>query len=74
MSVERERVAWRRMGGLGLIRSHHVILEVGDKFSERLSALIRTDGPFQITYLCVLDLLLLFHLPVLRNKSSMSFH
>ena len=61
-------------GGGGVFRSHHVIWEVGEKFRERRRAHINRGGPFQSIYLCVLDLLLLFHLPVLRNQSSLRFH
>ena len=61
-------------GGGGVLRSHHVIWYVGDKFCERLSALIPTGGPFQCIHLCVIGLLLLFHLPVLINQYALSFH
>ena len=60
-------------GGGVVLRNHHVIWDVGDKFCERRSALIYTCGPFQIIYLCVLDLLLIFHIPVLSNQSAISF-
>ena len=42
-------------------------------FAKRRRALIYTGGPFQRIYLCVLDLLLLFHLPVLSNQSTLGF-
>ena len=61
-------------GGGVVLRIHHVIREVGDKFCERRSTLIHTDRPFQRIYLCVIDLLLLFHFPVLSNQSELSFH
>ena len=72
--VERGRRTWRGREGGGVLISHNVICEVGDKFCERLRALIRAGGPFQSIYLCVFDPLLLFHLPVLSNKSALSFH
>ena len=31
-------------------------------------------GPFQSIYLCVIDLILFFHLPVLSNRSVLSFY
>ena len=34
-------------GGGGVLRSHHVVWEVGDKFREQLSALIHTGGRFR---------------------------
>ena len=61
-------------GGGEVLRSHHVIWEVGNKFWEQIRALIHMSDPFQSIYLCVLDLLLLFHLPVLRNQSALSLH
>ena len=60
--------------GGGVFRSHHVIWEVGKIFHERRRAQIHTGSPFQSIYLCVLDLLLLFHLPVLSNQSALRFH
>ena len=60
-------------GGVGVLRIHCVIWEVCDKFRKRLSTLIHMGGPFQSTYLYVFDLLLLFHLPVLRNQSAPRF-
>ena len=74
VSVARDRRNWKRGGGAGVLKSHHVIWEVGNNFRERLSALIQTGGSFQIIYPCVLDLLLLFHLPLLRNQSALIFH
>ena len=60
--------------GVGVVlRNHHVIWDVGDKFCERRSALIYTGVPFQIIYLCVIDLLLIFHIPVLSNQSALRF-
>ena len=73
MSVERERRTWRRGGG-GVFRSHDVIWEVGEKFRERCHAQIHTCSPFQSIYLWVLDLLLLFNIPVIRNHYALSFH
>ena len=62
-------------GGGGVLRRHHVIWEVGDKFHGRLRALIHTGGPFQSVNLFVFDLLLLlFHLPVMRNKYALILH
>ena len=61
-------------GVVGVLKSHFVIWEVGNNFRERLSALIQTGGPFQSIYLFVLDILLLFHIPLLSNKSALVFH
>ena len=61
-------------GGGVFLRSHHAIWEVGNKFCERRRTLIYTGVPFQSIYLCVLDLLLLFHLLVLSNQSALRFH
>ena len=61
-------------GGRVVLRSYHVIWEVGDKFFEWRSPLIYMGGTFQSIYLCVLDLLLLFNLTVLSNKYPLSFH
>ena len=61
-------------GGGVFLRIHHVIVEVGDKFCKQRSALIYTGGPFQSIYLCVLYLLLLFHILDMSYQYSLSFH
>ena len=57
--------------GEGVLRIHNLIWEVGDKLHEQLSALIHTSGPFHSIYLCVLVLILLFHLLLLRNQYAL---
>ena len=64
-------------GGGGVLRSHNFIREFGGrltKFREQLSALIHMGIPFQSIHLYNFDLILLFHLTVLRNRSATRFH
>ena len=61
-------------GGGFVLRIHNVIWEVGNKFCKRRSALVYKGVPFQSIYLCVIDILLLFHLLVLSNQSALIFN